>query len=115
MDGVGPHLVELHYIHDIIDNKLDSIEMNKTWCHQYMVEIEIHILGGMSYIRRCGYVNGIIGIYHDDGLNTWIKFDIMDEIKIFDEVEFIINCIHMVYFILHVINFVHIIIITHFH
>ncbi len=84
---------------------------------QYIVEINKR-LGDMSYIRRCGYVNDIIGIYHDDGSNTWIKFEIMDEIKIFDKVRFIINCIHVVCFIIHVINFVHLIIcihITHFH
>jgi hypothetical protein len=91
-----------------IDERIDA---------QYIVEINKR-LGDMSYIRRCGYVNDIIGIYHDDGLNTWIQFEIMDEIKIFDKVRFIINCIHVVCFIIHVINFVHLIIcihITHFH
>jgi hypothetical protein len=75
----------------------------------------------MSYIRRCGW--------HYWNIPWWwikhsIKFEIMDEIdymaeiKIFDEVGFIINCIHVVYFIIHVINFVHLIIcihITHLH
>jgi hypothetical protein len=85
---------------------------------QYMVDIN-NRLGCMSYIRRCGYVNNTIGIYHDDGLNTWIKFEIMDEIdyldeiKIFDKVGFIINCIHVVCFIIHVINFVHLSICIH--
>jgi hypothetical protein len=69
-----------------IDERIDA---------QYMVEIN-NRLGDMSYIRRCGYVNDIIGIYHDEGLNTWIKFEIMheidymDEIKIFDEVRLLI-------------------------
>ncbi len=97
-----------------IDEKIDA---------RYKVEIN-NRLGAMSYIRRCGCVNDIIGIYHDDGWNTWIKFEIMDEIdyvdesKRFDEVGFIINCIHLVYFIIHVINFVHLSIcihITHLH
>jgi hypothetical protein len=48
-----------------IDERIDS---------QYMVEIN-NRLGGMSYIRKCGYVNNTIGIYHDDGLNTWKKFE----------------------------------------
>jgi len=91
-----------------IDERIDA---------RYKVEIN-NRLGGMSYIRRCGYVNDIIGIYHDDGLDTWIKFEIMDEIKRFDEVGFIINYIQLVYFITHVINFVHLSIcihITHLH
>jgi hypothetical protein len=52
-----------------------------------MVEINKR-LGGMSYIRTGGYVNNIIGIYHDDGLNTWIKFEIMDEIHYVDELKY---------------------------
>jgi hypothetical protein len=109
----------INEIHDsnemsYIDERIDA---------QYMVEIN-NRLGGMIYIRRCSYVNNTIGIYHDDALNTWITFEIMDEIdyvdeiKRFDEVGFIINCIHLVYFIIHVINFVHLIIcihITHLH
>jgi hypothetical protein len=106
----GNNINEIHNSSEMsyIDERIDA---------QYMVEIN-NRLGDMSYIRRCGYVNDIIGKYHDDGLNTWIKFEIMDEIKIFDEVGFIIHCIYVVYFIIHVINFVHLIIcihITHFH
>jgi len=64
--------IEVSYI----DERIDA---------QYMVEVN-NRLGGMSYIRRCGYVNDIIGIYHDDGLNTWIKFEIMDEIDYMGEI-----------------------------
>jgi hypothetical protein len=61
----GNNINEIHNSSEMsyIDERIDA---------PYMVEIN-NRLGGMSYIRRCGYVNDIIGIYHDDGLNTWIN------------------------------------------
>jgi hypothetical protein len=69
----GNNINEIHNSSEMsyIDERIDA---------QYMVEIN-NRLGDMSYIRRCGYVNDIIGIYHDDGLNTWIKFELWMKLK----------------------------------